>query len=92
MENDRPDREQREQEEQLDERGMPGGGVGRRETPGHTGVYPMSEAEDASPDAPLQGEMSWGQGDRGAEGYNDSGDSELARMPENTNGAENIEE
>lgn len=52
----------------------------------------MSEAEDASPDAPLQGEMSWGQGDRGAEGYNDSGDSELARMPENTNGAENIEE
>jgi len=44
---------------------------------GHTGVYPVSASEGASPDAQVRGEASWGQGERGAEGYNDSGSSEL---------------
>ncbi len=64
-----------QQADQRDDSGLPGGGVGRREDPGHTGVYPMSSPEGASPDAPLQDENAWGQGERGAEGYNDSGDS-----------------
>lgn len=64
-----------QQADQRQDSGMPGGGVGRREDPGHTGVYPMSSSEGASPGAPLQNENAWGQGDRGAAGYNDSGDS-----------------
>lgn len=75
MDTDRQDEDQQQQSEQANESGMPGGGVGRREEPGPTGVYPMSDAGGASGDAPLQGETSWGQGERGAEGYNDSGDS-----------------
>ena len=67
---------------QPDESGMPGGGVGRREEPGHTGVYPMSAPEGASPDASLENENSWGQGERGAQGYDDSGDSESLRVPD----------
>lgn len=54
-----------------------GGGVGRREAPGHTGVYPVSADQGATPDAPIQGQSSWGQGDRGAAGYQDSGNSQI---------------
>lgn len=48
-----------------------------RDEVGHSGVYPASSAEQAPDDAQPQGEASWGQGDRGAEGYNDSGGSEI---------------
>ena len=41
-----------------------------------TGVYPAS-AEGAPPSATAQGMASWGQGERGASGYEDSGESEL---------------
>ena len=58
------------------ERGLPGGGKGRRDDVGRTGVYPVSAADGADPSAPIQGEMGWGQGDRGAEGYYDSGTDE----------------
>lgn len=57
--------------------GMPGDGVGRREVVGRSGVYPVSASQDAPGDAPIQPEASWGQGERGAAGYTDSGDSEL---------------
>ncbi len=57
---------------------------GKRGTPdrwvdevGRSGVYPASEMEQAPEDAKAQGEASWGQGKRGAAGYNDSGGSEL---------------
>ncbi len=57
---------------------------GQREVPdrwrdevGKSGVYPASAMEQAPRDAQLQGEASWGQGARGAEGYNDHGDSEI---------------
>ncbi|HZQ51293.1 MAG TPA: DUF5335 family protein [Bryobacteraceae bacterium] len=52
-------------------------GSARMDEVSGSGVYPMSRPEGASPNAPLQGEMSWGQGERGAEGYFDHGDSEL---------------
>src|SRR5690242_3964907 len=58
------------------DRGLPGGGKGRRDDVGRTGVYPVSAADGADPSAPIQGEMGWGQGDRGAEGYYDSGTDE----------------
>lgn len=51
-------------------------GVGRREDVGGSGVYPAS---GPLPDknAEAQGMASWGQGERGAAGYQDHGDSEL---------------
>ena len=48
-----------------------------RDEVGHSGVYPASAAEDAPSDAQPQGEASWGQGRRGAQGYQDHGESEL---------------
>jgi hypothetical protein len=44
---------------------------------GQSGVYPASEAEEAPADAEAQGMDSWGQRERGAEGYHDHGESEL---------------
>ena len=83
MENQR-DRDQEQlantdEQETRDQRdsGMPGGGAGRRETVGHTGVYPVSASEGAPADTPIHPEASWGQGERGAAGYEDSGGSEL---------------
>ena len=83
-------REQQQQEQQQQEQqqsasqsgqrgdsGLPGGGAGRREGPFHTGVYPVSADEGAAGDAPLEGEQGWGQGERGAAGYDDSGGSGL---------------
>jgi hypothetical protein len=57
--------------------GLPGGGQGRRDETGKSGVYPVSDMQGASGDAPVVGEMGWGQVERGAERYNDSGSSEI---------------
>lgn len=51
--------------------GEPGGGQGRRDEVGHSGVYPPS-AENIPPDAEIRMAGSWGGGD-----YNESGGSEL---------------
>lgn len=48
-----------------------------RDRVGHSGVYPASEAQEAPGDAEAQGMASWGQGERGAQGYHDHGESEL---------------
>jgi hypothetical protein len=48
-----------------------------RDEVGHSGVYPASSMEQAPNDSQTQGEASWGQGERGAEGYNDHGASEI---------------
>ena len=87
MERDQPREEQQAQEElfakdvqddeERRESGMPGGGAGRRDETGRSGVYPASSAEGATGDAPIRGESEWGQGERGAAGYEDSGESEL---------------
>lgn len=58
------------------ESGEPGGGQGRRDEVGGSKVYPMSGTEHPA-DAELRTEASWGQGERGAAGYEDSGGSEL---------------
>lgn len=60
--------------------GVPGGGVGRREEVRGSGVYPASGPHPEG-NAEVQGMASWGQGDRGAEGYQDHGDSELRIDP-----------
>jgi hypothetical protein len=49
---------------------------------GKSGVYPVSEIDNADPKAKVHGEASWGQGDRGAAGYEDSGSSELFFLEE----------
>ncbi len=58
------------------ESGQPGGGQGRKDELGHSGVYPFS-----SPRAPSSAEVrnagTWGQGERGAAGYEDHGGSQL---------------
>ncbi len=57
--------------------GSPGGGAGRRDEVGRSGVYPVSGPWPQDPNAKIVGEASWGQGERGAAGYEDSGESEL---------------
>src|SRR4051794_2599895 len=64
-------------EEQKRESGVPGGGQGRVDEVGCSGVYPASGPMPPSSDAPVRGQASWGQGERGAEGYGDSGTSEI---------------
>ncbi len=71
------EREQGQQgEETTRESGLPGGGKGRRDEVGRSGVYPVSEIEAAPADAVIRGQMEWGQGERGAAGFEDHGDSE----------------
>jgi hypothetical protein len=63
--------------------GMPGDGAGRIEDPGtqHAGVWPMSGPLPPDPNVRAQGMASFGQGERGAAGYEDSGQSELITVP-----------
>jgi hypothetical protein len=63
--------------------GNPGGGAGRTEDTQsqHSGVWPASGPHPDEPDVPYQGMASFGQGERGAEGYQDSGQSEVRTMP-----------
>lgn len=56
--------------------GLPGGGAGRVEVARGSGVYPMSGPLPPG-DAPTVAPAAWGQGDRGAAGYEDHGESEL---------------
>lgn len=58
------------------ESGLPGGGAGRKDEIGQSGVYRVSGPHPTG-DAPIVGMASWGQGARGAPGYEDHGDSEL---------------
>lgn len=75
---DRPtDEPRQESDEERRESGRPGGGTGRRDEVGPTGVYPMSGGIPEGKHPEIRTPAAWGQGDRGAEGYNDSGGSEL---------------
>lgn len=58
------------------ESGEPGGGRGRRDEVGGSGVYPASGAE-VPEGADVRTPAEWGQGRRGAAGFEDSGRSEL---------------
>ena len=64
------------EEEQRRESGMPGGGVGRVEEVGRSGVYPASGPLPPG-DAAVRTQAEWGQGERGVEGYEDHGWSEV---------------
>lgn len=59
------------------ESGKPGGGAGRRDEVGSSGVYPMSGGIPEGKHPEIRTPAAWGQGERGAEGYEDSGGSEL---------------
>jgi len=65
-----------DQEKDKRESGLPGGGAGRTDEVGNTGVYPMSGPHPAG-DAPVIGLGGWGQGRRGPAGYEDHGESEI---------------
>lgn len=65
-----------DEERQRQESGVPGGGKGRRDEVGRSGVYPASEIEEAPDDVEIRQPAEWGQGERGAAGYYDHGDSE----------------
>jgi CBS domain-containing protein len=71
------DRKKTEGVQQKRESGLPGGGAGRRDDVGRSGVYPMSGPHPQG-DAPVVPQASFGQGERGAAGYADSGGSELS--------------
>ncbi len=49
----------------------------RRDEVGKSGVYPMSGPHPPG-DAPIRGQMEWGQGNRGALGFQDHGSSQLS--------------
>jgi hypothetical protein len=72
-----------EDEEPAPRGGMPRDGAGRIEDPGsrHSGVWPMSGPPPDDPELRAQGMASFGQGERGAAGYFDSGQSEVVTVP-----------
>jgi len=59
------------------ESGLPGGGAGRKDDVGRSGVYPASGPHPPG-NAEIREQASWGQGERGAAGYEDHGSSELS--------------
>ena len=65
-----------QQEDPRRESGEPGGGQGRTDKPGKSGVWPGSGPWPPG-DVPIQQPGSFGQGERGPEGYFDSGDSSV---------------
>jgi len=68
--------------------GMPGDGAGRTDAPGsrHAGVWTASGPPADDPNLPYQPMASFGQGERGAAGYEDSGRSEVRTMPPGDSG------
>lgn len=64
------------QEDPRRESGQPGGGQGRVDVTGKSGVYPASGPSPPE-GTPVQWAGSFGQGERGGEGYADSGDSNI---------------
>jgi hypothetical protein len=67
----------------LRESGRPGGGAGRKDEVGRSGVYPMSGPRPTGA-AEIKTMAAWGQGQRGAEGYEDAGSSELVHTEPST--------
>ena len=68
---------EKEREDDRRESGKPGGGAGRKDEVGKSGVYPASGPYPEG-NAELRGQAGWGQGERGAAGYEDHGSSELS--------------
>jgi len=72
-----PAPKKKEADDARRESGEPGGGAGRRDIVEPSGVYPMSGGIPPNKHLEIRTPASWGQGERGAEGYNDAGGSEL---------------
>jgi CBS domain-containing protein len=70
------ERKRTDEDDQRRESGLPGGGAGRKDEVGGSGVYPWSGPHPPG-DAPLVNPGSWGQGARGGAGYEDHGESEI---------------
>ncbi|MDB6112903.1 MAG: hypothetical protein JWR69_4653 [Pedosphaera sp.] len=66
--------------------GVPGGGRGRKDVVRGSRVYPISGPWPKG-EAEIRTEAAWGQGARGAAGYEDSGRSELSPLPKPGRGA-----
>ncbi|MDA8217128.1 MAG: hypothetical protein M0Z94_05860 [Dehalococcoidales bacterium] len=73
------DKEERKERQPEEEAGEPGGGKGRRDEVGRSGVYPASDP-NAPGGAEVRGQQEWGQGERGAAGYENHGQSELTSL------------
>ena len=69
--NKRPDEPKVESEEAQRESGRPGGGQGRVDVVGESGVHPMSAGPTLGGRAEIRTMAEWGQGARGAAGYED---------------------
>lgn len=76
VEEPRRDRALTPREDPRRESGQPGGGQGRVDETGKSGVYPASGPRPPE-GTPVEWAGSFGQGERGAEGYEDSGDSNI---------------
>lgn len=68
--------EKRRQPPRKTESGVPGGGAGRKDEVGRSGVFPPTGVTPPE-DAEIVMAGAWGQGERGAAGYPDHGESEL---------------
>jgi YHS domain-containing protein len=64
-------------DEQRRDSGEPGGGQGRKDEVGRTGIWPASGPLPPGSDVTVVGQAELGQGVRGAAGYDDSGGSAL---------------
>ncbi len=73
----RTEEELAKQDAEKGDKGLPGGGKGRKDETGITNVYPASGPVTPPGDAKLQPMGTFGQADRGPEGYQDSGGSEI---------------
>jgi len=62
------------------ESGLPGGGAGRRDEAGGSGVYPASAGRSPA-GAEIRTQAAWGQGERGPAGAEDAGSSEIFYYP-----------
>jgi hypothetical protein len=65
--------------------GRPGGRKGRRDEVGRSRVYPASGPLPPRKGAVIRGQAEWGQGERGAAGYEDHGESEMMTLPPSDN-------
>lgn len=78
-EQERTDHTGSESGEERAKSGQPGGRQGRVDEVGHTGIYPGPGPTPAG-DADIRFAAAWGQGERGAAGYEDSGVSEISTI------------
>lgn len=76
VEEPRRDRALTPKDDPRRESGQPGGGQGRVDETGKSGVYSATGPRPPE-DTPVEWAGSFGQGERGAAGYEDSGDSNV---------------